>query len=94
MRDNAPASVVEVSTKAAASDRAERRHPRTLPPDVQTLSWAADQLGISKPTAYRLALAGQIPGQFKIGRQYRVSVPRFLREVHGCDRTSDDAEAE
>ena len=37
--------------------------------DVETLTWAAEQLGISKSTAYRLALAGKMPGAFKVGRQ-------------------------
>lgn len=62
---------------------AQRRHPRTLPADVELLPWAAEQLGISKATAYRLAKVGKIPGQFRIGSQYRVSVPAFRREVHG-----------
>ena len=51
--------------------------------DVETLTWAAEQLGISKSTAYRLALAGKMPGAFKVGRQTRVSVPRFWQVVHG-----------
>jgi hypothetical protein len=55
----------------------------TLPDDVELLPWAAAQLGISTSTAYRLAPLGQIPGAFKVGAQWRVSVPRFLREVHG-----------
>jgi len=54
-----------------------------LPADVRPLSWAAEQLGIGVSTAYRLAAAGRLPGAFKIGVQWRVSVPRFLREVHG-----------
>jgi len=56
---------------------------RALPDDVKPLSWAAERLGIGESTAYRLALLGQIPGAFKIGSQWRVSVPKFLREVHG-----------
>jgi len=54
-----------------------------LPADVRSLSWAAEQLGIGVSTAYRLAAADQLPGAFKVGAQWRVSVPRFLREVHG-----------
>jgi hypothetical protein len=60
--------------------------PRTghwLPADVRPLSWAAEQLGIGVTTAYRLAPLGQIPGAFKVGAQWRVSVPRFERVVHG-----------
>jgi hypothetical protein len=54
-----------------------------LPNDVKPLSWAAQRLGIGTSTAYRLAPLGQIPGAFKIGAQWRVSVPKFQREVHG-----------
>jgi excisionase family DNA binding protein len=66
-------------------NRAERRHPNSLPADVELLPWAAEQLGIGKATAYRLAAAGQLPGLFRVGSQYRISVPRFLREIHGDD---------
>ena len=54
-----------------------------LPEDVKHLSWAAEQLDIGESTAYRLAAAGQIPGAFKVGAQWRVSVPKFEAEVHG-----------
>ena len=56
-----------------------------LPEDVRPLSWAAEQLGIGESTAYRLAPLGQIPGAFKVGTQWRVSVPKFLRQVHGTE---------
>jgi len=56
---------------------------RALAVDVRLLTWAAEQLGIAPSTAYRLAATGQMPGAFKVGAQWRVSVPRFLREVHG-----------
>jgi hypothetical protein len=58
---------------------------RSLPDDVALLSWAAERLGIAESTTYRLAPLGQIPGAFKVGAQWRVSVPRFLREVHGAE---------
>ncbi len=54
-----------------------------LPDDVAYLAWAAEQLGIAVSTAYRLAQAGEIPGAFRIGAQWRVSKPKFLREIHG-----------
>ena len=60
-----------------------------LPSDVAPLSWAADQLGISTSTAYRIA--GTIPGAFRVGAQWRVSKPRFLQIVHGI--TSDQSGA-
>jgi hypothetical protein len=56
---------------------------RSFPSDVKSLSWAADQLGISTSNAYRLAAVGQIPGAFKVGALWRVSVPAFMRIVHG-----------
>jgi len=55
----------------------------SLPADVKTLSWAAEQLGIGVSTAYRIVGSGQIPGAFRVGGQWRISVPRFLRVVHG-----------
>ena len=54
-----------------------------LPNDVEHLTWAAEQLGIGVSTAYRLAPLGQIPGAFRVGAQWRVSMPKFLRAVHG-----------
>lgn len=54
-----------------------------LPDDVKHLSWAAEQLDIGESTAYRLASIGQIPGAFKVGAQWRVSVQRFQAVVHG-----------
>jgi excisionase family DNA binding protein len=56
-----------------------------LPADVKPLSWAAERLGIGDSTAYRLAPLGGIPGAFKVGAQWRVSVPKFQREVHGTE---------
>ncbi|MHB8318130.1 MAG: helix-turn-helix domain-containing protein [Acidimicrobiales bacterium] len=56
---------------------------RYLAADVRSLSWAAEQLGIGVSTAYRLAPVGGIPGAFKVGGQWRVSVPKFFAEVHG-----------
>lgn len=51
--------------------------------DIKHLKWAADELGIGLSTAYRQAPLGQIPGAFKVGAQWRVSVPAFMRDVHG-----------
>jgi excisionase family DNA binding protein len=58
---------------------------RSLPDDVKPLSWAAERLGIGNSTAYRLAPQGEIPGAFRVGAQWRVSVPKFEREVHGTE---------
>ncbi|MHB1548930.1 MAG: helix-turn-helix domain-containing protein [Acidimicrobiales bacterium] len=59
--------------------------------DIRHLAWAAEQLGIGVSTAYRLAATGATPRAFKVGGQWRVSVPRFLAEVHGS--SNDDAAA-
>jgi excisionase family DNA binding protein len=61
----------------------------SLPDDVKQISWAAEHLGIGTSTAYRLVAAGKIPGAFKIGAQWRISVPRFLAEVHGESNGTD-----
>lgn len=67
------------------ADHCRTHTARSLPSDVELLSWAAERLGIAESTAYRLAPLGKIPGAFKVGAQWRVSVPKFLREVHGCN---------
>jgi excisionase family DNA binding protein len=73
-------SIMELETNRVTP---MRRASTTLPPDVRLLTWAAEQLGIGTSTAYRLAAAGQMPGAFKVGGQWRISVPRFLTLVHG-----------
>ena len=64
----------------------------SLPADVKPLSWAAEQLGIGVSTAYRLVGTGQIPGAFRVGGQWRISVPRFLSDVHGVQLVAPDAD--
>lgn len=39
-----------------------------------SLMQAAEQLGMKRDKAYRLAREGKIPGLFKMGASYRVSV--------------------
>jgi excisionase family DNA binding protein len=68
-------------------------HSRSLSADVQLLPWVAQQLGISKATAYRLAKVGKIPGCFKVGAQYRVSVPAFWLAIHGDEGAQLQANA-
>ena len=57
----------------------------TLPDDVESLSWLAKQTHIGLSTAYKLAAAGKLEslGVFRVGTQYRVSVPAFNKAVHG-----------
>ena len=71
--------------------KARNECPRVLPDDVALLPWAAERLGIGLSTAYRLAPLGEIPGAFRVGAQWRVSVPRFLREVHGEESPRESA---
>ena len=76
------------------SDTPQRRARRALPDDVAYLSWAAEQLGIANSTAYRLAEAGEMPGAFKVGGSWRISKPRFLREIHGAASEEDSRAGE
>jgi hypothetical protein len=57
-----------------------------LPDDVESLSWLAKQTHIGLSTAYKLAAAGKLDdlGVFRVGTQYRVSVPAFNQAVHGA----------
>jgi hypothetical protein len=56
--------------------------------EVKLNSRAAEQLGIGKSTAYPLAETDKLHGAFKAGSQWRISVPKFEREVHGPDPTA------
>ena len=67
------------TTTETPRNRSERRHPE----HVERNEWAATALDVSLPTAYRMAQAGQLPGAFKIGSQWRISVPLFNAKVHG-----------
>ena len=73
----------ESTAPAAPPNREERRHPNTLPNDVEHLSWGAERLDVGLSTAYRLAKAGKMPGAFQIGSQWRISVPAFEAAIHG-----------
>jgi hypothetical protein len=70
-----------------------RRHPKSLPSDVEKIPWAAAQLGVSKATGYRMAQAGKLPGAFKVLGQWRISVPSFNHEIHGADGARLQADA-
>jgi hypothetical protein len=71
------------------------RHPTRLAvivasPTLCPKTWsccrgAYEQLGISEATGYWLARTGKIPGQFRIGAQYRISVSAFGNAVHGVN---------
>ena len=72
---------------AAGSGSSDHGRARLVIPsaDIQHIAWAAEQLDIGLSTAYRLAEVRQLPGAFKVGGQWRISVPKFLREVHGTE---------
>jgi excisionase family DNA binding protein len=57
-------------------------------PDIISISEAARRIGIHTDTLYRLARQGQFPPAIKIGRRWRVSVPRLQRFLHGDDWTA------
>jgi excisionase family DNA binding protein len=56
-------------------------------PDLISIPEAADLLGISPETAYRLARRDpcELPGARQIGRSWRVSRPKLLAHFHGDD---------
>jgi hypothetical protein len=56
-----------------------------LPPDLITLPAAGRRLGLSDNTMYRMAGAEATRPEWiiKLGRSYRVSVPRLERHLHG-----------
>jgi hypothetical protein len=70
---------------AAGSGTSDHGRARLVTPsaDIQRIAWAAEALDIGLSTAYRLAEVGQLPGAFKVGGQWRVSVPLFMQAVHG-----------
>jgi len=56
--------------------------------DLVTIPAACrDYLGISDETGYTLARTGRFPGEaaIRIGSQWRVSLPKLLRYLHGDD---------
>jgi excisionase family DNA binding protein len=59
-------------------------------PQVISIEEAARHLGITDELAYQLAEAGQFPGDAatKLGRRWRVSVPKLLRVTHGYPVTT------
>lgn len=54
-------------------------------PQLVPIPRAVPELGISAKTGYRLARTGKFPGDaaIKVGRSWRVSLPRLRRYLHG-----------
>jgi excisionase family DNA binding protein len=53
-------------------------------PYVASIPEAAELLGISRDLAYDLALRGELPGAFRLGRRWRVSLVKLRVAVHGA----------
>jgi len=62
-----------------------RKRPERRDPDLVSMADAADWLGISEATARKMANDGTFPGDaaFQVERQWRVSMPRLRRALHG-----------
>jgi len=56
--------------------------------DLISVAAAAELVGVHPDTLYRLCRTGQFPPALQIGRQWRVSVPRLERHLHGEAETS------
>ncbi len=81
--------IVERTTGAAGEN--EPRWRIGVDPHVVSVPEAARLLGISKDLAYDLARRGELPGAFRLGRRWRVSLVRLRTAVHGAeDRASRD----
>lgn len=52
-------------------------------PDLISIPEAARRLGLCPETLYRLSRSGQFVPAVKIGKSWRVSVPRLERFLHG-----------
>jgi predicted DNA-binding transcriptional regulator AlpA len=55
--------------------------------DLISMQEAAERIGFSAATAYRLARAGEFEPALKIGARWFVSVPRLERYLHGDARS-------
>lgn len=61
-------------------------YPRVLP-----LTTVADQiLGLDRGDVYKMARRGQVPGAFKIGRRWYVSVVSMITSMQTATRTTPD----
>lgn len=65
-------------TTTARSD-----HDRMADADLISVAEAAHRVGVHRDTLYGLCRASQFPPAIKIGRLWRVSVPRLERFLHG-----------
>jgi excisionase family DNA binding protein len=63
--------------------KTRRRTEAAAPAEVESIAWAARELGISEDYAYKLAHRGELPGAILIGSRWRISVARFRETVHG-----------
>lgn len=50
--------------------------------DLMTPPEVAEYLGLSRNAVYGMLARGEVPGQLRLGRRWRISRPAFLRELH------------
>lgn len=62
---------------------AQSDHDRMVAADLITVTEAARRVGLHPDTLYGLCRAGQFPPAIRLGRRWRVSVPRLERFLHG-----------
>jgi excisionase family DNA binding protein len=65
----------------------DREHARPPHPDSDSDVWTASDIGrylrLSKNSVYAMLARGEVPGQFRFGRSWRISRVAFLKSFHG-----------
>ena len=72
------------STQGTDGHRPQPRRSQS-DPDVVSVPEATELLGISKDLGYDLALRGELPGAFQLGRRWRVSLVKLRAAGHGAE---------
>jgi excisionase family DNA binding protein len=62
----------------------------TTPPDLLTLTEAAELLRVSRATAYRLVQAGELPA-LRVGHGLRIDRAELHEYLYGAPRPEDPA---
>ena len=62
----------------------------SAPRDLETIPPVARRLGMHPDTLYRLCKAGKFEPAVRIGGQWRISIPKLERMLHG-DASEDGA---
>ena len=69
-------------------------HTTTGARPLLTLAEVSARLSVSRPTLYRLAVAGLLPGAVRIGSQWRVRPDAFEAWVHGDEPDAEKGSTE